>query len=624
MDHIKKWVQHTRDAVFALLNFFRSFFVVPFSKLMSTLTLRWFLLINKYSGTRTSKIYIVYTELKTRLTNIALKMSWVKQLSEASVAEAHASTIISTFFISILSVAFPLMLMQVYDRIIPNQSYSTLVFLSLGIAVALIIETLLRIARANINLWADSKYEYKISKIAFDNLINAPLYVYEETDTGARTKQFGVLEQLRGFYNNQLFTAVCDVPFLAIFFIIIAYIGGLLFLVPLIMCVIVGYFSFWYIQRWQHFLEDKLAHDARESDFIINVLSNIHTVKSLGMEELLIRRYERLQQKGILDHYLSSVQTGDLQTIKNFFNLLAIVLTATMGSVFVIQGTMAGGGLVACVLLVGRIMQPVNNILNTFNRWSMLNIIREQLDTVLRMPVENKERTSGFDELQGEITFKNMSFYYEEKGSPWILNNINLTILPRTIVSIIGNDQTAKTAFLNILATITKPTAGEYLLDGKNVDYFQTYELREKIAYLTKTGKLFHGTMMENLSAFQEELMPTARRFVDELGLNKIIAKLPAGFSTMVGDKAVECLPGGVINLILIIRALVTKPKIILLDEANMSLDTQSTQRMINLLRPLKEISTIIILSSSANTIALSDAVYCLENGTLHREQHAN
>jgi ABC-type bacteriocin/lantibiotic exporter with double-glycine peptidase domain len=284
---------------------------------------------------------------------------------------------------------------------------------------------------------------------------------------------------------------------------------------------------------------------------------------------------------------------------------------------------MAAGGLAACVLLVGRVMQPLNNILSAFNRWSMLNIIREQLDTVLRMPIDNKERVSGFDELQGEITFRNMSFYFEEKGSPWILNDITLTIAPRTVVSIIGHDQTAKTALFNILATITKPTSGEYLLDGKNVDFFQTYEIREKIAYLTKTGKLFHGTMMENLSAFQEELIPTARRFVDALGLNKIIAKLPSGYSTTVGDKAVECLPGGVINLILIIRALVTKPKIILLDETNMSLDTQATQKMIELLKTLKEVSTIIILSSSADTVALSNAVYDLKDGKLYQEPHA-
>lgn len=619
MDRIRELIQLARNAASQLLDVFRRYFITPLSKLKS----RWFLLVNRYSGTRTSKVAMLYDELKARIKQVAMRLVWVKQLSEASPAETHKSTIISTFFTNILSLAFPLMLMQVYDRIIPNQTYNTLVILSIGVSIALIIEIMLRIARSNINLWADTKFEHKLSKIAFDNLINAPLYVYEETDAGTRIKQFGVLEQLRGFYNNQLFIAVCDIPCLLIFFIVIGYIGGLLFVVPLIMSIIMGYFSFWYIQRWKHFLRDKLAHDARESDFIINVLSNIHTVKSLGMEELLMRRYERLQQKGILDNYHSSVQTGDMQTLKNFFNTITVILTATVGAVLVIKGDMAAGGLAACVLLVGRVMQPLNNILSAFNRWSMLNIIREQLDTVLRMPVENKERVSGFDELQGEITFRNMSFYFEDKGSPWILNDITLTIAPRSVISIVGRDQTAKTALFNILATITKPTAGEYLLDGRNVDFFQTYEIREKIAYLTKTGKLFHGTIIENLSAFQDELIPTARRFVDALGLNKIIAKLPGGYSTMVGDKAVECLPGGVINLILIIRALVTKPKIILLDEANMSLDTESTKKMIGILTTLKEISTIIILSSTENTIALSDAVYLLKDGKLHREEYA-
>lgn len=593
------------------------------AKLLTQFRLKLFFLKNDLAEKKTVQQLIVYYEkIKTRMHRFFTQSPLMKQLDEASQPSVRSSTLISTFFINLLSLAFPLTLMQVYDRIIPNHSYSTLVILSLGVSFALIFEVLLRVARSYINLWADTKYEYHLSKTAFNNLIDVPLYVYEETDAGTRLKQFTILNQLRGFYNNQLLSALCDAPFLIIFFLVIAYIAGWLFLVPLLVSVLAAYTSFRFIHYWQNFLEKKITHESKESDFFVNILTNIHTVKSLGMEDLILRRYEKLQKKAITINYQSSVQAGDLTTLKISFNQLVIILTATLGALAVIHGTLAVGGLGACILLVGRIMQPVNRILNAFNQWKMLGIVRKQLDAVLQLPVEQKAYLSGFDEVQGEITFKDLSFYYEDKQARWILNTINLTIPPRTVVAITGQDQPAKTALLNILATISKPTSGEYLLDGNNVDHYQSYALREKIAYLSKTGKLFRGTIMENLSAFNETLIPTARRFCEVLELNKIIAKLPNGFDTMVGDKAVEALPGGVVNLIFIIRALVNKPKIVLFDEANMNLDTQFTKKMIELLALLKDVSTIIILVKTEATLALANVVYDLKEGKLEKIEH--
>lgn len=599
-----------------------------FTQLITKIKLQWFFFKDKPAvKEKIEKAELhyekCYTQIKIYWHRLLTQSTLAKELNEASQYHVRTPTILSTLFVNLLSLAFPLALMQVYDRIIPNQSYSTLVILSLGVAIALLIEIVLRIARAYIDLWADTRYEYGLSKKAFHNLINVPLYLYEKADIGTRLKQFSILNQLKGFYNNQLLVAICDIPFLIIFFIIIAYIGGILFLIPLIITALMGYASFFFIQHWKHFLEEKISHESHENDFIVNVLTNIHTVKALGMEDLMMRRYERLQKKGAVINYLTGVQSGDLSTLKVFSNQLVTVLMATFGSLLVIQGSLAVGGLAACILLVGRVVQPLNRVLSAFNQWSMLNIIRKQLDSVLQLPTQQKETTPLQDPFQGNIAFKNLSFYFNDQQSQPILNNITLDIPAKTVVSITGQDAVAKSTLLNILATITKPVSGEYLLDGQNVDQYPSYEIREKITFLSKSGKLFHGTMMENLSAFDEDLIPAARRLVEALDLNKIIAKLPNGFDTMVGDKAVEALPGGVINLIFIIRALVNKPKIILFDEANVNLDTQSNKKMIELLVTLKETATLIILPNSEFTMALSNVIYCLKDGNLIRENHA-
>lgn len=573
-------------------------------------------------GALIDRVYHILLAYHARLWKRLRQYTWVRQLADASQPSTRMTTLATSFFSNILALAFPLAVMQVYDRIIPNRTLNTLLFLSLGVILTFILDIILRGARSYLNIWADTKYEYALGKTAFTKLMDAPLYVYEQADVGTRLKQFAVLEQIKGFYNNQLLIAIFDIPFLIIFLATIAYIGGWLFLIPLMSSIVITFFTYRFIKRWENMLEAKITAESRESDFIINVLSSIHTAKSIGMEELLIRRYERLQKTGTHINLLSSIHSGDLLTIKTIASQLSIILMASIGCIGVIQGSMAIGGLSACVLLVGRVMRPLDRILNALNRLKMLAITRKKLDLIFLMPDEKRPNAISPDALAGEITLKDVGFYFEDYTAHWIFKNLNLVIPTHSLVAITGSNQVQKTTLLNILATIAKPTAGHYLLDGHDVDQYEAHALRAKIAYLTRTGKLFRGTMMDNLSAFDDDLIPTARRFVDQLGLNVVVSKLPNGFDTFVGDRAVEALPGGVINMIFIIRALVNKPKIILFDETNINLDTQASQKMTELLVRLKEFATVIILPASEASLALADVVYAFQGDQLVRVDH--
>ena len=543
--------------------------------------------------------------------------AWFIQLDEASRYHVRLTTFISSFFINILSLAFPLSLMQVYDRVIPNRSYSTLTFLFIGVGIAILLEMLLKVSRSYINLWGDTKYEYELSNKALNNLMHVPLYVYEKTDVGTRIKQFAILDQLRGFYNNQLLISISDIPFLFIFIIVIAYIGKWLAIVPIILGVGLLGLSFNYVNKWRTFLSEKLMQESKESDFLVNVLGGIHTTKSLGIENLLIRRYERIQDTSDKINFDSSVQQGDLTTLKAAVSQVNIILMGSFGAISVMAGNIAVGSLIACILLSGRFMQPLIKLVSAFSRWKMINIIRNQLDTVLKMPI-----TAEMDSipLAGKISLKKISYLYKDKDHiHWILQDVNLNIEPLTVVSIVGGTQEQKEILLNILATITRPTDGEYRIDNKDIDEFKNFNLRSQIAYISKVGNLFYGSIMDNLSAFDETLIPDAKKFSKKLGLDSIISKLPSGYDTMVGDKTVEALPGGVINLIFIIRALVNKPKIILFDEPNMNLDVRSTKNLVELLQALKHDATIIIISKTKETFEFSDVVYEVKDMKLKR-----
>lgn len=547
---------------------------------------------------------VTYKKLQKKLKTYP----WYNQLEEASRYNTKTTTFVSSFFISLLSLAFPLSLMQVYDRIIPNQTFSTLIFLFAGVSIAIILEAVLQILRSYINLWSDTKYEFEMSKKALNNLMHLPLYEYEKTDMGTRIKQFAILDYLRGFYNSQLFVSICEIPFLIIFLIVIAYISGWLVLVPLALSLGLLLVSLMFVKKWQDFLNKKLMQESREGDFYVNVLNNIHSTKSLGIENLLIRRYERLQDTSDKINFDSSVQQGDLNTLKAIVSQANMVMMGSVGALVVMSGQIPVGSLIACILLSSRFMMPLVRLVSSFSKWKMINIIRAQLDIVLKASVSVNEQPI---ELTGSVALKNIGYSYKTKeGLVWLLKDLNLEVPPLTTVAIVGGMQEQQDILLNILGAITKPTIGDYFIDGKNVAKYHNFELRSKVAYLSKVGILFHGSIMSNLSAFNEEYVSLAREYSKKLGLDKIISRLPSGYDTLVGDKAVEALPGGIISMIFVIRALVNKPMVILFDEFNMNLDIASTKKLIALLTDLKNTATIIMLSKTNQTTGFSDVVY--------------
>ncbi len=589
-----------------------AYLATRFSSQFNFINTRVILPLEQFFLTTKNKIVSYWLPVQQYCNNIA----WVNQLSDASVSGGRKTTLLATSFVNILSLAFPLTLMQVYDRIIPNRSFDTMYLLFAGVIFALLFEMVLRMLRSYMNLWSDAKYEYKLSETVFEKLINTPLSEYEQFGAGERLHQISILDQMKGFYNNQLLTAVFDMPFIILFLLVIAYLGQWLVLAPLAVIVALVYSTFYFLDTWEKILKEKFIQEARENNLVIETINNIHTVKAMGMESLLMRRYERLQATGILANFRSSVHSADLATIKVVASQLVVMLIAAFGSLYVISGSMTLGGLAACTLLAGRIIQPLNRALGVLNRWQTVNIVRTQLKATWGLNNPEEITKPPFGKIHGEMELKEISFRYGPQ-SKLILDRISIKIPAGSVVGISGREQIGKTTLLNILATVMNPTSGQYLIDGRDTSQFQLNDLRHQIAYLSQTGDLFRGTIMQNLSAFDENYVPTAHRIAQLLGLNDIISKLPNGYDTMVGDRAVDILSLGVIRRIVITRALVRKPKIVLFDETNINLDMQSDMRLRNVLLSLAKISTIILVSHRPSLLKLTTISYELKEGKL-------
>ncbi|MCB1827931.1 MAG: hypothetical protein KDH94_05840, partial [Coxiellaceae bacterium] len=332
------------------------------------------------------------------------------------------SILFASLLINILSLAFPLALLQIYDRIIPNVAINTLIVLATGVFIALLLEAVLKVTRNYVGAWADAKFEHIIGCQGFKRLMDASLMEIESEGAGVHVKRLNALNTLRDFYAGQAITSLIDLPFVIVLLALIAYIAGWLVFVPILMLSLFLYLAVKNSKKLKEILDARRDEDDRRMNYIIETLSNIHTVKSISMEAQMQRRYERLQRSSSVHDHNVSMESAKATGMGMSLSQLTLIAVVAFGSLLVMKGHLTIGGLAACTLLSGRCLQPINTVVGLWTRMQSIKIAREDLDKLLSMPIEDKATLPNMPTLKGEIELRNVSFQYPGSDAPLFEN----------------------------------------------------------------------------------------------------------------------------------------------------------------------------------------------------------
>ncbi|MEZ5648048.1 MAG: ATP-binding cassette domain-containing protein [Alphaproteobacteria bacterium] len=535
--------------------------------------------------------------------------------NKSLVSPSLGTLILATIGLNFLALALPVTILQVYDRIIPNAAIDTLWVLVGGVIVALIFDGLLRQGRSGITSWTAARFEHICNCRAMARVLNSNLVTLEKDAPGVYLDRFKSIDQLKDLYSGQLALTLIDLPFAALFLGLILYLGGWLVLVPILLFIPFAIIAAWGATRVRAAIEQRNALDDRRYNFIIEVLLGLHTVKGMAMEAQMLRRYERLQE--------SSARSVGEVTFFNGINqgMMALFAQATMaavvgfGSLLVLEGQLTSGGLAACTLLAGRSLQPVLRGFGFLTAYQAINLSRKRVDHMLKLPSESQSGHRELPQYNGEVTFEGVRFGYADRE---IIGGIDLRVTPGEVISISGENGAGKTTLLLLAMGLIQPVAGRVLYDGQDIAALDPGSLRKHVAYLPQNGVMFQGTILENLTMFQGgDAVDEAMHFSRLLGLDQIINRLPRGYDTPIGGGSNEILPGGARQRIAIARALIGRPKLILFDEANTSLDSASDEFLKNTLLYLKGRHTMILVSHRPSLLRLADRSFILTNGRL-------
>lgn len=519
------------------------------------------------------------------------------------------SLLIAALVINLLSLALPITLLQVYDRVLPHNSIPTLTLLILGVLGALLIEAVLRLGRAYISSLSAAKFEHESSQKAVGHLLSASLIDYDKTAPGLHLQRLNSLNLLRDFYSGQAIGAIVDLPFVVLFLALIAVIGGVLVAVPvgillafILTAMILGH-------QLRAALDKRSQSDERRYNFIIETLTGIHTIKSMAMENLMVRRHEQLQEQCSGDDLIAARSAHAAVNASATFSMLTMVMVAAIGSVLVINGDLTVGGLAACTMLSGRSIQPLQRAMSLWTQFQNIRVARQRVNELFEIKPEDSAVTAEMPLLEGKIELRNLGFSHADGKK--IFDRLDLVVEPGDSVAITGDNGTGKTTLLWLLMGALRPDSGDILLDGKNPSDYTAESTRRQIAYLPQHGVMFKGTILENITGFRKEIgvdrvVEIARR----LGLDDIVMRMPEGYDTEVGGQASETLPRGVKQRIAVARALIDYPRIVLFDEANSSLDMAGDNIMASLMLELKKHCTLVMVSHRPSLIALANKQY--------------
>jgi ATP-binding cassette subfamily C protein LapB len=555
---------------------------------------------------------------------------------------------LSSFLINILALALPLTILQILDRVVANHSLETLTFLVIGVVIALILEEVLRGINGMVTSWLGARFEHTTSVVALERLMNVPLQHYRQDEPSVHQERILATTKVSEFYSGQALLALFDLPFVVIYPILIYIIGGWLFAVPVFLLLLFSFLIYRFGNWMREQVRQRTIQDERRLGFLTEVLSGIYSVKTLTMEPLMLRRYERLQEtNSVLGDAL--IRGNALASnVGMLFSQIMIVSVVFAGSWIVISGKMTPGGLSACMMLSVRALQPLRRGLSLWMRYQSFVAALEKLKQVFAMPFDKDEGKPEMPPIKKELELRNITLKFrkadfrstqslaksalhggvnrnghgdknlsDSSSEEAFFSNISLRLEAGQTIAILGASGSGKTNLLSLMNGMLHPSSGEILVDGKPLNSYTAGSVYKGIALLPQIGTIVSGTILENMTMFDASLQDEALRISRELGLDQIVAGLKLGYETPVRQGVAGSLPVGLRQVIAIIRALVRKPSVILFDEANISLDMRMDKLLIDYLAKQKGKCSIVLVTHRPSMIRLADKVYSLADGRL-------
>ncbi|MEM7254413.1 MAG: ABC transporter transmembrane domain-containing protein [Pseudomonadota bacterium] len=408
------------------------------------------------------------------------------------------SAFLLTFLSNLLALATPLGIMAIYDRVIGSGSVDTLYYIGLGIATALVLDLVVKRLRSATLDTCSARLGFIIARALFSRLINFPLLNTERTPLAAQLIRLRDLERVRSLVNGPLAIACMDLPYTVIFLVTIWALGGSMVLVPIAAFVIYAILGLWLAGVIRNRGAQSAASARGLSSMALEITEKMRALRVSGAEDRWFSRYEDLSRRNAAAGFRANLAAGALPNLSQTVASLAGLGTLAFGVQGVLAGTLTTGGLIASMILVWRVLGPMQGVFVALGRIGQsVNSLR-QIDRLMKMPTEADRRTIDTDRLeQGEVEFDRVTFRYGP-GDPE-LAGVSFKAQPGDVIAVTGRNGAGKSTVIKLISGLYRAQSGAVRLDGRDIRQFNPQLLRHSVAVMPQTPELVDGTIAENL-----------------------------------------------------------------------------------------------------------------------------
>ena len=526
--------------------------------------------------------------------------------------------IFSVLGISIFGALRPVVLEKIVDQNLTAQISDGFLYYIILIGILLICEVISNYLFIYYASWLGQSVVKDIRVKLFNHILNFKMKYYDKSSVGILiTRAVTDMERIADIFGQGLFMILSDILKMLIVGIVMIMMNWKLSLIvfstlPLILIATKVF------QKYMKMAFDQVRTEvANLNSFVQERVTGMKVLQLFAREEIEYLKFKEINER----HKKAWLKTVWYNSI--FFPVAEILSSLTLGVVVwyggmnnILENSTSLGELTAFIMMIPMMFRPLNQIANKFNTLLMGMVAAERVFKVLDTDSNiNESGNKIANNLRGDIQFKNINFSYNE--SETVLKSISFEIKAGTTTAIVGSTGAGKSTIINLINRFYEINSGDILIDGINIKEFTLSSLRDQIGFVSQDVHLFSDTILHNITLNNSNIsFDQVKRASTEIGVHDFITTLPNGYNYNVRERGIM-LSTGQRQLISFLRAYITNPRILILDEATSSIDTDSEILIQKAIEKMTDDRTSLLIAHRLSTIRNADNIIVMNLGEI-------
>jgi ATP-binding cassette subfamily C protein LapB len=523
----------------------------------------------------------------------------------------------AALLVNLFALAFPMFTMNVYDRVVPNNATETLWALSIGVVLIMCGDVFMRLLRSHFVDEASARVDVKISATLMEKVLGMRLENRPES-VGSFASNLRGFEQVRDFIASSTVTTLIDLPFALIFIVVVAWISPWLAVPVVVSFAIILVLGYVLQYRLHELSQTTYQASAQRNATLIESLSGIETIKSLGAEGVIQARWERANQFLSRINVRMRALSSSATYLVGWLSQAVTVSIVIVGVYLIGQRELTMGALIAASMLAGRALGPAGQIVALLMQYQGARTAMESLDKIMEKPVERPIGGNFIQrpQLRGDIEFRNVKFAYPNRQDS-ALEGLSFKINAGERVALIGKVGSGKSTIQRLIMGLYQPTEGAVLLDGIDLRQLDPADVRRNLGYVSQDVTLFYGTLRDNITFGLPYADDSAVVAAAELaGMASFVNRHPRGFDMPVGERG-ESLSGGQRQSVGLARAVLHNAPLLLLDEPTSAMDFTTEAQITQNISHFAHNKTVVLVTHRTSLLAMVTRVIVIDAGKI-------